>query len=171
MINFFDSPKKIAQTQLNDITFHSNPIMKRGCCYLVAGLNKGLGVGYIQELQIFDLLKQNSDLKKDKGIKEATLYLIQAYIETFERVIEPYITEIAEIIMLFFTDRSEEIRDLALDTIKLMMKKLTSFGVKIVLPQMLKGLEEPQWQAKCNNIWSLGNMAYCSAKQLSQCLP
>lgn len=47
--------------------------------------------------------------------------------------------------MHFFTDRSEEIRDLALETIKLMMKKLTSFGVKIVLPQMLKGLEEPQW--------------------------
>lgn len=36
--------------------------------------------------------------------------------------------------MKFFTDRNEEIRDLALNTIKIMMQKLTAYGVKIVLP-------------------------------------
>lgn len=54
--------------------------------------------------------------------------------ETFGRVIEPYIIRLTEIVMLFFTDRLEEIRDIALTTIKLMMKTLTAYGVKIILP-------------------------------------
>lgn len=30
--------------------------MKRGCSYLIAGLNKGLGVGSIEDLKIFEFI-------------------------------------------------------------------------------------------------------------------
>lgn len=43
--------------------------MKRGCSYLVAGLNKGLGVEYIKDLRIFETMKENCDLKKEIGVK------------------------------------------------------------------------------------------------------
>jgi len=52
------------------------------------------------------------------------------------------------------------------------MRVLSGYGVKIILPYLLRGLNDnSSWRAKVNNIWALGNMAYCSPKQLSQCLP
>lgn len=37
-----------------------------------------------------------------------------------------------------------------------------------MLQPLLKGLDEDtQWRGKVANIWALGNMAYCSPKQLS----
>lgn len=66
--------------------------------------------------------------------------------------------------MHFFAETNETIKDLALSATKLLMSRLTGYGVKIILPQLLKGLEESAWRAKFNNIWALGNMAFCSPK-------
>jgi len=45
------------------------------------------------------------------------------------------------------------------------MRVLSGYGVKIILPYLLKGLNDnSSWRAKVNNIWALGNMAYCSPK-------
>lgn len=52
------------------------------------------------------------------------------------------------------------------------MSGLSSYGIKLVLPLLLKQLEESQnYRSKIGKIWALGNMAYCSPKQLSNCLP
>jgi hypothetical protein len=48
---------------------------------------------------------------------------------------------------------------------------MSSYSVKILLPQLLKGLEEEQnWRVKISYIWILGVMANCSAKQLQTSL-
>lgn len=45
------------------------------------------------------------------------------------------------------------------------MNNLSAFGVKQVLPVLLKELEDGSgWRSKVAKIWALGNMAFCSPK-------
>ncbi len=66
--------------------------------------------------------------------------------------------------MHFFAETNEKLKDLCISCTKLLMSRLTGYGVKIILPTLLQGLEDSAWRAKYNNIWALGNMAFCSPK-------
>ncbi len=80
--------------------------------------------------------------------------------------------KIIEIILGYMADSAEEIRNLARRTAQSLILKMSSYSVKILLPQLLKGLEEEQnWRVKISYIWILGIMANCSAKQLQTSLP
>lgn len=67
--------------------------------------------------------------------------------------------------MKYFGEGRDEIRDISINATRLLMQKLTGYGVKIILPHLLQGLDENKaWRGKIANIWALGNMAYCSPK-------
>ncbi len=74
--------------------------------------------------------------------------------------------------MKYYGDGKEEIRELAINATRIVMQKITGYGVKTILPELLKGMEESKsWRGKIASIWALGNMAYCAPKQLSSRLP
>jgi hypothetical protein len=50
--------------------------------------------------------------------------------------------KIIEIILGYMADNAEDIRNLAKRTGQNLILKMSSFSVKILLPQLLKGLEE-----------------------------
>ncbi|KAG8988091.1 translational activator of GCN4, partial [Tulasnella sp. 427] len=47
----------------------------------------------------------------------------------------------------------------------------TPYGVKLILPKLLEGLEDKQWRSKKGSIELLGTMAFCAPKQLAVSLP
>ena len=67
---------------------------------------------------------------------------------------------------------NELVRDVSKATARLVISKLSAYGVKIILPQLLTGLEqEEHWRGKTTYIWILGNMSHCAPRQLHACLP
>ncbi|EGR27417.1 hypothetical protein IMG5_195990 [Ichthyophthirius multifiliis] len=172
LMNFFENSPALIEKTVQNLPFEPTYEQKRGQAYLISGLLKGLGIAQFEALNMFKYLETDSlDQKKDIPQKESRLLLLQALLDVFGRLFEPYIVKVMKILMFFFGETNEKLKDLAVSCTKLLMSRLTGYGVKIILPTLLCGLDESSWRAKYNNIWALGNMAFCSPKQMSQCLP
>jgi hypothetical protein len=79
--------------------------------------------------------------------------------------VEPYILSILAILSKYFGDGKEEVRSISINATRILMERLTGYGVKIILPFLFKGIVEAKaWRGKIATIWALGNMAYCSPK-------
>ena len=80
--------------------------------------------------------------------------------------------KIIEIMIGYMADNQEDIRNAAKKVGQSLIMRMSAFSVKVLLPQLLRGLEEEQnWRVKISYIWILGIMANCSARQLQTSLP
>jgi ABC-type multidrug transport system fused ATPase/permease subunit len=85
---------------------------------------------------------------------------------------EPYVNLLLPHLLLCFGDTDQDVRACTQDAAQVVMSNLTEHGVRMVLPLLLKSLEESNnWRSQIEAVGMLGSMAFCAPKQLSTCLP
>ena len=145
--------------------------MRRGAAYGLAGIVKGKGVSALKDYRILSHLKSAIEKKKEQNQRQGALFAYELLALLLGKLFEPYIIQIVPHLLNSFGDTSPDVREACLDTSKICFSNLSSYGVKIILPTLLEGLEESQWRSKKGACDLLGAMAYLDPRQLAVSLP
>ena len=144
---------------------------RRGAAFGLAGAVKGLGLSSLKAYGIMDALKAGVEEKGDAAAREGALSSFECLSAKLGRLFEPYVISILPTLLTAFGDPSPDVRDAANGASRVIMGQLSAQGVKLVLPALLKGVEDRTWRTKQGSIQLLGAMAHCAPKQLSVALP
>ena len=163
-------PEYIQQTL--DQVYHAKKFAaRRGAAYGLAGIVSGKGIAALRQYRIMSSLKTAIENKKDVNQRQGALMAYELLSLILGRVFEPYILQILPQLLSTFGDANADVRDACSDAAKTCFASLSSYGVKLVLPQLLEGLDEQQWRSKKAACELLGAMANLSPQQLAVSLP
>ncbi|VDN97190.1 unnamed protein product [Rodentolepis nana] len=144
---------------------------RRGAAYALAGIIHGIGISALKQRGIIDRLLASLDDKNAK-FRESSLFAFERLSLALGRLFEPYIVKVIPQLLSCFGDNNAGVRDAASVTSRAVMSKLSAHGIKLILPILLKVIdEENPWRTKCQAVEVLGTMTSCAPKQLSACLP
>ncbi|KAI1262663.1 ARM repeat-containing protein [Xylariaceae sp. FL1019] len=144
---------------------------KRGAAYGLAGLILGRGISVLREYRILISLKSATENKKEPQQREGAFLAFELLPTILGRLFEPYVIQIVPQLLTGFGDSSADVRDACLAASKACFAKLSSYGVRQILPTLLNGLDDDQWRSKRGACELLGAMAYLDPQQLAQSLP
>ncbi|KAK3146260.1 hypothetical protein QOZ80_3BG0263720 [Eleusine coracana subsp. coracana] len=144
---------------------------RRGAAFGLAGVVKGFGISSLKKYGIAATLRQALEDRTSAKSREGALLGFECLCEKLGRLFEPYVIQMLPLLLVSFSDQVLAVREGAECAARAMMSQLTGHGVKLVLPSLLKGLEDKAWRTKQSSVQLLGAMAYCAPQQLSQCLP
>ncbi|KAF3790933.1 eIF-2-alpha kinase activator [Nymphaea thermarum] len=144
---------------------------RRGAAFGLAGIVKGLGIPSLKKFGIVSVLREGMEDRNSAKSREGALLGFECLCEKLGRLFEPYVIQILPLLLISFSDQVSAVREAAECAARAMMSHLSGYGVKLVLPSLLKGLEDKAWRTKQSSVQLLGAMAYCAPEQLSQCLP
>ncbi len=144
---------------------------RRGAAYGLAGIVSGIGISGLREYRIMSTLKVAIENKKDHNQRQGALFAYELLSLILGRIFEPYVIQIVPQLLMSFGDPTADVREACLDTSKTCFASLSSYGVKIILPTLLDGLEDSQWRSKKGACDLLGAMAYLDPQQLALSLP
>lgn len=141
-----------------------------GAAFGVSAVVKGLGISALKQ---HDIIPRLEDAMKTGGAnaRQGAMLVFECLSQRLGILFEPYIIVILPIMLKCFADTSPQVRDAASQTAKGIMANLSAHGVKLVLPSVLRALEDSAWRTKQAGIQILGSMAYCAPRQLGSCLP
>lgn len=144
---------------------------RRGAAFGLAGVVKGFGISSLKKYGIISVLKEGLADRTSAKRREGALLGFECLCEKLGRLFEPYVIQMLPLLLVSFSDQVVAVREAAECAARAMMSQLSAQGVKLVLPSLLKGLEDKAWRTKQSSVELLGAMAYCAPQQLSQCLP
>uniref|UniRef100_A0A7N0VHG6 TOG domain-containing protein n=1 Tax=Kalanchoe fedtschenkoi TaxID=63787 RepID=A0A7N0VHG6_KALFE len=144
---------------------------RRGAAFGLAGVVKGFGISSLKKYGIVNILREGLIDRNSAKRREGALLAFECLCEKLGRLFEPYVIQMLPLLLISFSDQVLAVREAAECAARAMMSQLTAQGVKLVLPSLLKGLEDKAWRTKQSSVQLLGAMAYCAPQQLSQCLP
>lgn len=144
---------------------------RRGAAFGLAGVVKGLGITCLKKAGIAAAIRQGLADRSSAKSREGALLAFECFCEYLGRLFEPYVIQMLPLLLVCFSDQVVAVREAAECAARAMMSQLSAQGVKLVLPSLLKGIEDKAWRTKQSSVQLLGAMAYCAPQQLSQCLP
>lgn len=178
LIGFFKNPETDIKKRIQDTMRLKDSLKIRINCYFIAGLIKGASLKFLIKSNVLnDIEKLLSESKKrdlkdiDVGVRYFCVYFINSLWIVFGKAVEPYMKRLIDIVMNFLGDNKDDIRQFAKQIIDSFMQNMSEFGIKQIIPTLLKGCNDKNWKTKLNSILALGAVAYCGSKQLSQSLP
>ncbi|TFK26296.1 translational activator GCN1 [Coprinopsis marcescibilis] len=145
--------------------------VRRGAAYGIAGVIKGTGISGMKDYDVLRRLHIAAEDKKNLQSRQGVVFVLETLSSTLGRLFEPYITHVLPLLLSSFGDSTADVREGTQDAARIIMGNLSGYGVKLILPTLLEGLDEKQWRSKKGSIELLGMMAYCSPRQLSVSLP
>lgn len=166
-----DKASKYFEQVMNELLNSKKYATQRGSAYGLAGLVLGRGISALREFRIMSTLKGAMDNKKDAHQREAALLAFELMSTVLGRLFEPYVIQIVPQLLSGFGDINGDVRDACLATAKACFGKLSSYGVKQIMPTLLEGLDDQQWRSKRGACDLLGAMAYLDPNQLANSLP
>jgi HEAT repeat protein len=170
LVTGISEPVRLVDKLLAQSTTASRYAERRGAAYGLAGVVQGLGISAMKTYNIIERLRQSLE-KKQFESRQGAMFTIETLSLTLGRLLEPFITQVLPLLLIAFGDATADVREATVDASKALMSSVSGYGVKLILPSLLSGLEEKQWRTKKGAIELLGSMAYCSPKQLSLSLP
>lgn len=144
---------------------------RRGAAYGLAGVIKGAGISAMKEFDIIGRLRVALDDKKHYEARQGVMFAFETFSTTLGRLFEPYVTHLLPYLLASFGDATPDVREATQDAARVIMGNMSGYGVKLLLPSLLSGLDEKQWRTKKGSIELLGAMAFCAPTQLSISLP
>jgi hypothetical protein len=162
---------QLVNNLLNELSTAPKYAARRGAAYGLAGVIRGTGIAGVKEFDIIDRLQTCSEDKRHYEPRQGAMFAFETLSNTLGRLFEPYISHILPLLLASFGDTTSDVREATQDAARVIMGNMSGYGVKLMLPSLLSGLDEKQWRTKKGSIELLGMMAYCSPRQLSLSLP
>lgn len=166
-----DKASKYFQKIMDDLLNAESYAAQRGAAYGLAGMVRGRGISALREFRILSALKGAIEDKKSASKREGALMGLELLSTVLGRVFEPYVLQIVPQLLSGFGDSNADVRDACLAAAKACFGKLSSYGVKQIMPTLLSGLDDQQWRSKRGACDLLGAMAYLDPNQLANSLP
>nr|XP_034898787.1 protein ILITYHIA-like [Populus alba] len=145
---------------------------RRGAAFGLAGVVKGYGISCSKKYGITAAIRESLADRSSVRHREGAQLAFECFCETLGKLFEPFVCDSnVAVLLVSFSDQVVAVREAAECAARSMMSQLSAQGVKLVLPLILKGLEDKAWRTKQSSVQLLGALAYCAPQQLSQCLP
>jgi hypothetical protein len=166
-----DKAQGYVQEMLNQLYNDKAYAGRRGAAYGLAGIIKGWGISALKDFRILSNLRAAVEDRKSPNTRQGALFAFELLSLILGRVFEPYVIQILPLLLSSFGDTVIDVREACSDAARVCFSSLSSYGVKVILPALLEGLEDDAWRSKKGACETLGAMAYLAPHQLALSLP